>query len=105
MLKIKINKHTFSLFLLVISTFLISQSYNTAISFAQTEPDSANGVNQSSTESILVCEFVQFCSNPVEMGRNDNETSVISPVTPQIEAQTTAETEAQTTDNDAGFTG
>jgi len=97
MLNIKINKHTFSLFLLVISAFFISQSYNTAISFAQTEPDSANGVNQSSTESILVCEFVQFCSNPVESSRNDNETSVITPVTPQTEAQTTAESEAQTT--------
>ena len=97
MLNIKINKHTFSLFLLVISAFFISQSYNTAFSFAQTEPDSANGVNQSSTESILVCEFVQFCSNPVESSRNDNETSVITPVTPQTEDKTTAESEAQTT--------
>jgi len=97
MLKIKINKHTFSLFLLVISTFFISQSYNTEISFAQTEPGSASGENQSSTESILVCEFVQFCSNPVELSRNDNETSVISPVTVESEAQTTVESEAQTT--------
>ena len=97
MLKIKINKHTFSLFLLVISTFFISQSYNTEISFAQTEPGSASRENQSSTESILVCEFVQFCSNPVELSRNDNETSVISPVTVESEAQTTAESEAQTT--------
>ncbi|TVP41201.1 DUF4573 domain-containing protein [Candidatus Nitrosocosmicus arcticus] len=97
MLKIKINKHTFSLFLLVISTFFISQSYNTATSFAQTESGSASGETQSSTESILVCEFVQFCSNPVESSRNDNETSVISPVTAESEAQTTAESEAQTT--------
>ena len=65
--KIKIDKRTFSLFLLVISTFFLSQSYSAAISFAQTESGSATGVTQSPTESILVCEFVQFCSNPVEL--------------------------------------
>ena len=91
--KIKIDKHTFSLFFLVISTFLLSQSYNAAISFAQTEPGSAAGVTQSPTESILVCEFVQFCSNPVELSTNDNDTADITPVTPQTEAQKTAETE------------
>ena len=95
--KIKFDKHTFSLFFLVISTFLLSQSYNAAISFAQTEPGSASGVTQSPTESILVCEFVQYCSNPVESNTNDNETAAITPITPETEAQTTAETEAQTT--------
>ena len=73
--KIKIDKHTFSLFFLVISTFLLSQSYSAAISFAQTEPGSASGVTQSPAESILVCEFVQYCSNPVELSTNDNDTA------------------------------
>ena len=81
--KIKIDKHTFSLFFLVISTVLLSQSYNAAISFAQTEPGSAGGVTPGPTESILVCEFVQFCSNPVELSTNDNDTADITPVTPQ----------------------
>ncbi len=95
--KIKIDKHTFSLFFLVISTFLLSQSYSAAISFAQTESGSTSGVTQSPTESILVCEFVQYCSNPVELSKNDNDTAGTTPVTPETEAQTTAETEAQTT--------
>jgi hypothetical protein len=81
----------------VISTFFLSQSYNTAILFAQTESGSVNGANQNPDGSILVCEFIQFCSEPVEFSGNDNETSVITPVTPQGEAQTTAEGEAQTT--------
>ncbi len=95
--KIEIDKRTFSLFSLVISTFLLSQSYSAVISFAQTESGSVTGVTPSPTESILVCEFVQFCSNPVESSRNDNETATIAPVTAETEAQTTAETEAQTT--------
>ena len=95
--KIKIDKHTFSLFFLVISTFLLSQSYSAAISFAQTESGSASGVTQSPTESILVCEFVQYCSNPVELSTNDNDTAATTSVTPETEAQTTAETEAPNT--------
>ncbi len=75
--KIKIDKHTFSLFFLLISTFLLSQSYSAAISFAQTEPGLASGVTQSPTQSILVCEFVQYCSNPVESSTNDNDTAAI----------------------------
>ena len=93
--RIKFDKHTYSLFFLLISTFLLSQSYNAAISFAQTEPGSASGVTQSPIESILVCEFVQYCSNPVESSRNDSETTAITPITPKTEAQTTAETEAK----------
>ena len=94
--KIKIDKHTFSLFFLVISTFLLSQSYSAAISFAQTEPGSASGVTQSPAQSILVCEFVQYCSNPVELSTNVNDTAATPTVTPETEAQTPAETEAQT---------
>ena len=89
MLNININKHTFTLIFLVISTFFLSQSYNTAILFAQTEPGSVDAVNQNPDGSILVCEFVQFCSNPVEFSGNVNETSVITPVTLQGEAGTT----------------
>ena len=66
--KIKIDKHTFSLFFLVISTFLLSQSYNAAISFAQTEPGSAAGVTQSPTRintSLRVCAIL-FQSGGVE---------------------------------------
>ena len=96
--KIKIDKHTFSLFFLVISTVLLSQSYNAAISFAQTEPGSAGGVTPGPTESILVCEFVQFCSNPVELSTNDNDTADITPVTPETEAQKTADTLRNTRD-------
>ncbi len=95
--KIKIDKRTFSLFLLVITTFFLSQSYSAATTYAQTESGSATGVTKSPTESVLVCEFVQFCSNPVESSRSDNETATITPVTPETEAQTTPETEAQTT--------
>ncbi|MDN5847653.1 MAG: hypothetical protein L0H53_15420, partial [Candidatus Nitrosocosmicus sp.] len=95
--KIKIDKRTFSLFLLAFSTFLLSQSYSATISNAQTESGSATGVTQNPTETILVCEFVQFCSNPAELSRDDNETATIAPVTPETEAQTTEETEAQTT--------
>ncbi|MDF0679667.1 MAG: hypothetical protein P0116_01735 [Candidatus Nitrosocosmicus sp.] len=54
--KIKIDKHAFSLLFLVISTFLLSQNYSVAISFAQ-------------TDSVLVCDFVQYCSNPVELSK------------------------------------
>jgi hypothetical protein len=97
MLKIKIDKRTFILFLLVISTFFLPQNYNTAILFAQNESGSVEGVNQNPDGSILVCEFVQFCSDPVEFSGEDNRTAVITPVTPQGEAQTTAEGEAQTT--------
>src|SRR6188474_1708166 len=82
--KIKIDKHTFGLLFLVISTFLLSQSYNLANSFAQ-------------TESVLVCDFVQYCSNPVELSTSNNDSSTAASVTPETEAQTTAETEAQTT--------
>ena len=81
--KIKIDKHTFSLLFLVISTFLLSQSYSVAISFAQ-------------TESVLVCDFVQYCSNPVELSTSNNDSSTAATVTPETEAQTTAESEAQT---------
>ena len=94
--KIKINKHAFSLFFLVISTFLLSQSYSAAISFAQSEPGLASGVTQSPAQSILVCEFVQYCSNPVELSTNVNDTAATTIVTPETEAQTQAETEAQT---------
>ena len=82
--KIKIDKHTFSLLFLVISTFLLSQSYSVAISFAQ-------------TDSVLVCDFVQYCSNPVELSTSNNDSSTAALVTPETEAQTTPETEAQTT--------
>src|SRR6476469_8448933 len=82
--KIKIDKHTFSLLFLVISSFLLSQSYSVAISFAQ-------------TESILVCDFVQYCSNPVELSKSNNDTSTTASITPETEAQSTAETEAQST--------
>ena len=94
--KIKIDKHTFSLFFLIISAFLLSQSYGAAISFAQTEPGSASGVTQSPAQSILVCKFVQYCSNPVELSTNVNDTAATPTVTPETEAQTPAETEAQT---------
>ena len=91
------NKEFLLLFFsIVISTFLLSQSYSAAILFAQTESGSASGVTQNPTESILVCEFVEFCSNPVESNTNDNDTALITPITPLTEAQTTAETEAQT---------
>ena len=85
--KIKIDKHTFSLFLLVISTFLLSQSYSAAISFAQTEPGSASGVTQSPARSILVCEFVQYCSNPVELSTKVNDTAATTTVTPETEVK------------------
>src|ERR671913_1492677 len=104
MLKIKIDKRNFTLFLLVISTFFLSQNYNTVILFAQNESGSVEGVNQNPDGSILVCEFVQFCSDPVEFSGNDNGTAVITPVTPQGEAQTTAEDEAQTTAEDEAQT-
>jgi hypothetical protein len=102
--KIKFDKFTFSLFFLVISTFLLSQSYIAAISFAQTEPGSASGVTQNPTESILVCEFVQYCSNPVESNTNDNESAPITPITPLTEGQTAAETEGQTAAETEGQT-
>ncbi len=97
--KIKIDKPSFGLLFLLISTFLLSQSYSAVISFAQPEPGSASAVTKSPTKSILVCEFVQYCSNPKESSANDNNTAVITPVTPETEAQTPAETEAQTTPN------
>ena len=94
--KIKIDKPSFGLLFLLISTFLFSQSYSAVISFAQPEPGLASAVTKSPTKSILVCEFVQYCSNPKESSANDNNTAVITPVTPETEAQTPAETEAQT---------
>ncbi|HKU82640.1 MAG TPA: hypothetical protein VJP58_01245, partial [Candidatus Nitrosocosmicus sp.] len=82
--EIRIDKHKFNLFLLVISTFLLSQSYGIAISFAQ-------------TESVLVCDFVQYCSNPVELNSARNDTSLITQTTPETNTQTTPETNTQTT--------
>src|SRR6188508_3837193 len=82
--EIKIDNHRFNLFLLVISAFLLSESYGIAISFAQ-------------TGSVLVCDFVQYCSNPVELNTIRNDTSPISQTTPETNTQTTPETNTQTT--------
>ena len=82
--EIRIDKHKFNLFMLVLSTFLLSQSSGVAISFAQ-------------SESVLVCDFVQYCSNPVELNTIRNDTSPISQTTPETNTQTTPETNTQTT--------
>ncbi|HKO65538.1 MAG TPA: hypothetical protein VJU13_10085, partial [Candidatus Nitrosocosmicus sp.] len=76
--EIKIDNHKFNLFLLVISAFLLSQSYGIAISFAQ-------------TGSVLVCDFVQYCSNPVELNTSRNDTSPITQTTPETNTQTTSD--------------
>ena len=82
--EIRIDKHKFNLFMLVLSTFLLSQSSGVAISFAQ-------------SESVLVCDFVQYCSNPVELNTTRNDSSPTSQTTPETSTQTTPETSTQTT--------
>ena len=66
--KIKIDKPSFSLFFLVISTFLLSQSYSAVISFAQPEPGSASAVTTKSNKintSLRVCAIL-FQSEGIE---------------------------------------
>ena len=74
--EIRTDKYRLNLFLLVISTFLLSQSHGVTISFAQ-------------TGSVLVCDFVQYCSNPVEFNTTRKDTSPVTPITPETNAQTT----------------
>ena len=71
MLKVKTHKPALSLILIVITTVFFYQSYLSQDSLAQ------NDLN--STEGILSCDFVQFCSNPVQVTRNSPELPVVTP--------------------------
>jgi hypothetical protein len=95
------DKLTFSLILILITTVLFSQSYQSQKSLAQSDLTSTGG--------ILSCDFVQFCSNPVEVTKNSSESLVITPsggisettqATPEDETQATPEDETQATPED-----
>jgi hypothetical protein len=88
--KVKTDKLTISLILIVITAISFSQNYLSQNSLAQNDP--------SSPESIEACDFVQFCSNPVEIIRNSSQSSIITPSDEISETtQTTPEDETQTT--------
>ena len=90
MLKNKTDKLKISLMLIVIATFFLSQNYLSQNTFSQND--------QGSTGEILSCDFVQFCSNPVEITRNSSDSSLITPSEQVVETtQTAPEDETQFT--------
>ena len=89
----KTDKLTVSLIIIVISIFFFTQNFPSQNALAQNE--------QGSGEGILSCDFVQFCSNPVEITRNLSDSSLITPSEQSMEAtQAAPEDETQAAPED-----
>ncbi len=79
------NKCIFKLSLLILTAILLTQFVSSESSSAQTPIEKTNLANNQSNNTILVCELVQFCTNPKEVQPNtisqleNNETKLIKP--------------------------
>jgi hypothetical protein len=83
--KIMNNKSIFKLSLLILTATFLTQTISSELSLAQTPIEKTGPENNQSNNTILVCELVQFCTNPKEVQPNtiihpeNNETKLIKP--------------------------
>jgi len=83
--KIMDNKSIIELSLLILTSIFLTQSISSELSFAQTPIEKTGLENNQSNKTILVCELVQFCTNPKEVQPDiitpleNNETKLIKP--------------------------
>jgi len=91
--KSKTNKLTISLIIIVISIIFFTPNYQSQTALAQSDQVSGGG--------ILSCDFVQFCSNPVEITRNLSDSSSLTTSEQTIETtQAAPEDETQAAPED-----
>jgi hypothetical protein len=99
--RINSSQLTIGLILILVSSVFASQNYHSQYSFAQND--------SGKDDAVLSCNFVQFCSNPIEITRNTNESLLITPsggistdaqVASEDDAQVASEDDAQVASED-----
>ncbi len=95
MLKKTIDKYNILIFYLLILTAIFLTQYNlVGISFAQNSTEPFGLEDNKQTDKILVCEIVQYCTNPKEVSNSlffseKNENPNIKPITANQDTGTT----------------
>ncbi len=95
MLKKTIDKYNIlNFYLLILTTIFLTQYNLVGLSFAQNSTEPFGLEDNKQTDKILVCEIMQYCTNPKEVSNNlffseKNENPIIKPITANQNTGTT----------------